>query len=211
MLTTYLVRSTRYAVLSTQSRLTRTRYLALRAQRRPPSTRYSVLQSKYARPSHGSKSVSATFRVTQTHSGALPPCVRCLGTDRFWPLTASAGLEKQQFADAASRLREAGRLGCRDRRLGGLLMLALVKEGQRQLQEAGTRSALRSGQKPEEALAAAARLFDQAITSGCRQPEVAYLLAMAYKRQDKLREARETLRKNALPDANVFLQLAVLS
>src|SRR5207245_11648586 len=121
-------------------------------------------------------------------------------------LTALTALEKQQFADAASRLREAGRLGCRDRRLGGLLMLALVKEGQRQLQEAGTRNTLRSGQKPEEALAAAARLFDQAITSGCRQPEVAYLLAMAYKRQDKLREARETLRKNALPDAILSLR-----
>jgi tetratricopeptide (TPR) repeat protein len=42
-------------------------------------------------------------------------------------------LEEERFEQAAERFREAGRLGLRDRRLGGLINLALVKAGQRLL------------------------------------------------------------------------------
>ena len=41
--------------------------------------------------------------------------------------------EKGKFELAAERIREAGRLGLRDRRLGSMLTLALVKAGQRLL------------------------------------------------------------------------------
>jgi tetratricopeptide (TPR) repeat protein len=41
--------------------------------------------------------------------------------------------EKERYESAAERIREAGRLGLRDRRLGSLLTLALVKAGQRLL------------------------------------------------------------------------------
>ncbi len=58
---------------------------------------------------------------------------------------------------------------------------------------------------------AAAQLLDKAIQAGCRDPNVAYLLAMAYKRQDKTAEARNALRKIAPADANVLLQMGLLS
>jgi tetratricopeptide (TPR) repeat protein len=45
----------------------------------------------------------------------------------FSGLTA---LEEQRFEEAAERFREAGRFGLRDRRLGGLITLALVRAGQ---------------------------------------------------------------------------------
>jgi tetratricopeptide (TPR) repeat protein len=46
-----------------------------------------------------------------------------------------AALQEQRFEQAADRFREAGKLGLRDRRLGGLITLALVKAGQRLLFE----------------------------------------------------------------------------
>jgi tetratricopeptide (TPR) repeat protein len=45
-------------------------------------------------------------------------------------LTAVEAFEKGRFEQAAEKLRQAGRLGCRDRRLGPLLLLALFKAGQ---------------------------------------------------------------------------------
>lgn len=60
-------------------------------------------------------------------------------------------------------------------------------------------------------LEAAAHLLDQALKAGRAGPEVHYLLALAYKRQGKLNEARAALRKIASPDANVALQLGLLS
>jgi tetratricopeptide (TPR) repeat protein len=57
-----------------------------------------------------------------------------------------AGLEAfrdGRFEQAADRFREAGKLGLRDRRLGPLLTLALVKAGQRLLFEQTERSAAR--------------------------------------------------------------------
>ncbi len=48
-------------------------------------------------------------------------------------LAGLTAYEKGKFELAAERIREAGRLGLRDRRLGSLLTLALVKAGQRLL------------------------------------------------------------------------------
>jgi Flp pilus assembly protein TadD len=59
--------------------------------------------------------------------------------------------------------------------------------------------------------AAAADKFERAVAAGCNDPNVLYLLAIAYKRQGKITESRAALRKIPRPDANVLLQLALLS
>lgn len=46
-------------------------------------------------------------------------------------LSALEGLACGEYEQAAERIREAGRLGCRDRRLGALLTLSLVSAGQK--------------------------------------------------------------------------------
>src|SRR4051812_25592981 len=58
---------------------------------------------------------------------------------------------------------------------------------------------------------AAAQLLDRAARAGCQDPNVLYMLALARKRQGKTAEARAALRKIARPDADVFLQLGLLS
>ncbi|HEY7327314.1 MAG TPA: tetratricopeptide repeat protein [Gemmataceae bacterium] len=58
---------------------------------------------------------------------------------------------------------------------------------------------------------AAARLLERAVQAGCQDADVLYMLAMARKRQGKLNEARNALRKIAQPDANVVLQMGLLS
>jgi tetratricopeptide (TPR) repeat protein len=57
----------------------------------------------------------------------------------------------------------------------------------------------------------ATALLEKAIQAGARDPSVPYLLALAYKRQGKIEEARAALRKITPPDADVFLQLGLLS
>jgi tetratricopeptide (TPR) repeat protein len=57
----------------------------------------------------------------------------------------------------------------------------------------------------------AARILEQAVKVGQPAAEVSYLLALAYKRQGKIHEARTALRKIANPDANVMLQMGLLS
>src|SRR5258707_1250544 len=57
----------------------------------------------------------------------------------------------------------------------------------------------------------AAQFFEQALQAGARDPQVAELLALAYKRQEKPAEARDALRKIASPDATVFLQMGLLA
>ncbi|MFQ3593763.1 MAG: tetratricopeptide repeat protein, partial [Gemmataceae bacterium] len=57
---------------------------------------------------------------------------------------------------------------------------------------------------------AAASLLERA--AGVRNdPNVYYMLAIAYKRLNKITEARAALRKISQPDADVLLQLALLS
>jgi tetratricopeptide (TPR) repeat protein len=58
---------------------------------------------------------------------------------------------------------------------------------------------------------AAARVLDRAIQAGCQDPNVYYLLALAYKRRGRTAEARAALRKIARPDANVIFQMGLLS
>src|SRR5262249_11727108 len=50
-------------------------------------------------------------------------------------LTGLLTLQQGQFEQAADRFREAGRLGVRDRRLGTLLIHALVQAGQQRLSQ----------------------------------------------------------------------------
>ncbi len=58
---------------------------------------------------------------------------------------------------------------------------------------------------------AAAQLLERAVQAGCQDGNVLYMLAMARKRQGKLNEARNALRKISQPDANVILQTGLLS
>jgi tetratricopeptide (TPR) repeat protein len=62
-----------------------------------------------------------------------------------------------------------------------------------------------------EHLEAAARLLDQALKVGRNDPDVVYMLGLCYKRQGKIAEARAAFRKIANPDAQVLLQLGLLS
>ena len=57
----------------------------------------------------------------------------------------------------------------------------------------------------------AAQVLDRAVQAGCQDPNVYYLLALAHKRQGKTAEARAALRKITRPDANIFLQMGLLS
>jgi tetratricopeptide (TPR) repeat protein len=59
--------------------------------------------------------------------------------------------------------------------------------------------------------AEAAALLERALEAGRPEPEVAYLLALAYKRQGKTAEVRAALRRIARPDASVWLQMGLLS
>ncbi len=58
---------------------------------------------------------------------------------------------------------------------------------------------------------AAAGLLERAVQAGCQDAHVLYMLAMAHKRRGKLNDARNALRKIARPDANVVLQMGLLS
>src|SRR3954447_893868 len=57
----------------------------------------------------------------------------------------------------------------------------------------------------------AAELLEKAAASLGSDPQALYMLALAHKRQGKLADARAALRKIARPDANVFLQMGLLS
>jgi tetratricopeptide (TPR) repeat protein len=57
----------------------------------------------------------------------------------------------------------------------------------------------------------AAQVLERALQSGCQDANVLYMLAMAHKRQGKINEARNALRKIQRPDANAVLQMGLLS
>src|SRR5947209_15878896 len=57
----------------------------------------------------------------------------------------------------------------------------------------------------------AAQILERAVQGGCQDANVLYMLAMAHKRQGKTAEARAALRKITKPDANVLLQMGLLS
>ncbi len=64
---------------------------------------------------------------------------------------------------------------------------------------------------PTARYAAAATALERAVQGGCQDPSVLYMLAMAHKRQGKTNDARTALRKIQRPDANVILQMGLLS
>jgi tetratricopeptide (TPR) repeat protein len=57
----------------------------------------------------------------------------------------------------------------------------------------------------------AAQVLERAVQAGCQDPNVFYMLALAHKRRGRINEARNALRKIAKPDANVVLQMGLLS
>jgi tetratricopeptide (TPR) repeat protein len=154
-------------------------------------------------------------------------------------LAGLAALAGSRFQQAADRFREAYGLDLKDARLGPLLTLALVKAGQQKLYNhaPANRAVHGSGsptlvpgpgattQVPGEVVVAeaspnggawsdaeaAALLLEQGIDGGCKDPAVIYLLALAHKRRNNTREARNALRRIDKPDANVLLQMGVLS
>src|SRR5437588_12845117 len=58
---------------------------------------------------------------------------------------------------------------------------------------------------------AAAQVLERAVQAGSQDPNVLYMLALAHKRRGKIIDARNALRKIARPDANVVLQMGLLS
>ena len=65
--------------------------------------------------------------------------------------------------------------------------------------------------KPMPSRAGEAAALLERATQGSNDPAVQYMLALAHKRQGKTNEARTAFRKIQKPDANVWLQLALLS
>jgi tetratricopeptide (TPR) repeat protein len=140
-------------------------------------------------------------------------------------LAGLAAFQAGRFEQAAERFREATRLELTDPRLGPLLTLALVKAGQHKLyaRAAAPRGAatvapgdvvvdvLPSEPIDTARLDAAIQLLDQGLQAGCKDPAVVYLLALAHKRRGNPREARSVLRSIDRPDANVLLQMGLLS
>lgn len=57
----------------------------------------------------------------------------------------------------------------------------------------------------------AARLLERAAQANSQDANLLYMLAMAHKRQGKPRDARNALRKINKPDANIWMQLGLLS
>ena len=57
----------------------------------------------------------------------------------------------------------------------------------------------------------AAQVLERALSTNSKDPNVAYMLALAHKRQGKTQDARNALRKIQKPDANVVLQMGLLS
>jgi Flp pilus assembly protein TadD len=65
--------------------------------------------------------------------------------------------------------------------------------------------------QPPARFARAAEVLERAVQGGSHDPNVLYMLALAHKRQGKINEARAALRKIQKPDANVVLQMGLLS
>jgi tetratricopeptide (TPR) repeat protein len=124
-------------------------------------------------------------------------------------LAALQAFESGRYEQAAERLREAGRVGWRDRRLGPLLHLALFKAGQRLYFLAQGREG--GDLLDAERVTEAANLLNSALQAGCKDPAAAYLLAMAHKHRERIADARTALRRIGEPDANVWLQMGLLS
>jgi tetratricopeptide (TPR) repeat protein len=67
------------------------------------------------------------------------------------------------------------------------------------------------GEGASPRFARAAALLEKAVSAGCRDAPVLYMLSLAYKNQGKTAEAHATLRKIAAPDGDTVLQMGILS
>jgi tetratricopeptide (TPR) repeat protein len=146
-------------------------------------------------------------------------------------LTALNALANGRYEVAIDRLREAERLGWRDARLPALLTQARVKAGQihlayaAQLADPNVPTATPLDENGEaapldradlalarsHAAETAAWLFKAAVHAGCHDPNVAHLLARAYKIQGNTLECRNALRQIQPPDIFASLQLGLLA
>jgi tetratricopeptide (TPR) repeat protein len=149
----------------------------------------AYLRHSYEEAVHWWKSLNAKWRSEWNFSQALAGSVF---------LSALDGMRAEKYEEAAEKLREAGRLGWRDRRLGLLLTLCMVKAGQQSLYDPLTPN-------PEQA----ARFFEQALKLGCHEAPIAYILAACYKRLGRFLECRAALKRIARPDASVYLQMGL--
>jgi tetratricopeptide (TPR) repeat protein len=188
-------------------------------RRRDPATAALALQRvAQAADSPSAGHAQAILGAIRFHQGAYDEAARWWrqldeGRRKAWGfdeplagavfLAALKDLRGGRYAEAAARLREAGKLGRRDRRLGPLLALALFKAGQQLLYEG-------NGKQPGR-LDEAADLLEQAAKAGGPDPNLPYLLALCHKRRGKPAEARAALRRVTPADANVLLQLGLLS
>jgi Flp pilus assembly protein TadD len=142
-------------------------------------------------------------------------------------LSALQAYQTGRYEQAAEQLRQAGRLGWRDRNLGPLLGLALFKEGQRRFYAIannhtpraqdgdGSAPALPADTANSHAAAAdwqpAANYLEQAAKVGLKDANASYLLGLAHRRRGEIDEARAALRRINPPDPDVWLQLGLLS
>jgi tetratricopeptide (TPR) repeat protein len=187
-------------------------------QRRDPATAALTLQrAAQAADSPSASHARAILGAIRFHQGAYGEAAqwwRRLDDDRrhAWHfdqplagavfLAAVQDLREDRFVQAAARFREAGKLGWRDRRLGPLMWRSLFEAGQHLLYDAS---------HGPGRFAEAAGLLEQAGKVAGHDPQAAYLLALCHKRQGNTGEARAALRKITPPDANVLLQLGLLS
>jgi Flp pilus assembly protein TadD len=143
-------------------------------------------------------------------------------------LSALQAYQAGRYEQAAEQLRQAGRLGWRDRNLGPLLGLALFKEGQRRFYAVAANHTAPAGDSngsapaiPTDAGTAhspatadwqpAANYLEQAAKVGLKDANAAYLLGLAQRRRGQVDEARTALRRINPPDRDVWLQLGLLS
>src|SRR5262249_31500924 len=103
--------------------------------------------------------LDAPFRSSRGYEAVLPATVF---------LAALQAHDDGRFDQAPERLREAGRLGWRARRLGTLLQLFLFCAGQRLYYLAGSRHRLPMDLLDAERLTESAHLLNQAIQAGCK-------------------------------------------
>lgn len=120
-------------------------------------------------------------------------------------LAGLTAYHQERFEESAQRLREAGRLGCRDRRLGGLIQRALFKAGQRLLFPPANH------QDPAALAEKAAGLLEKCLQVGSKDLRTATLLALAFESQGKLSEARAALGTIKTPDAAALLRRGLLA
>lgn len=126
-------------------------------------------------------------------------------------------LQNERYEEAVDFFREAVKLHCSDHSLPDLLNLARIRAAQALLFEDED---LRLIPIEEDVSVfdpyvhnarAASLLLKQAIQAGLNDPNIHYLLALAYERQKQYSDAKEVLKRISPPDAYVLLLLGSLT